>query len=109
MPKSNAVTLYDDRGYSLLANKTAAVASAAGTTVVKASAGRLVKVIYTAGGTATFNITLYDNASAGSGTVLAVIPGGGTVGSSVTLDLPALNGITAVNVATGPAVVIGFS
>ena len=109
MPKSNAVTLYDDRGFSLLANGTAAIAASAGTTVVKAAPGRLVKAVVTAAGTSTDNITLYDNASAGSGTVLGIIAGGGTVGATVTFDLPALNGITAVNVASGPAVVIGFS
>jgi uncharacterized protein (UPF0333 family) len=109
MPKSNAVTLYDDRGYALLAGGTTAIAAAVGTTVVKGAPGRLVKVIITTAGTATDNITIYDNASAGSGTVLGVIAGGGTVGTSISFDMPALNGITAVNVASGPAVVIGFS
>lgn len=109
MPKSSAITLWDDRGHGVLASGTSAIAAGAGTTVVKASPGRLIKAVITTAGTSTDNITIYDNASAGSGTVLGVIAGGGTVGTMVTFDLPALNGITAVNVASGPAVTIGFS
>lgn len=108
MPRNNAVTLYDDRGFCTSANATAPVAAAAGTTIIKASPGHLARVVVTAAGTATDNITIYDNASSGSGTVLGVIPGGGTAGAIVSFDLPALNGITAVNVASGPAVTIGF-
>lgn len=109
MPKSSAVTLYDDRGYSLLATKTSVVAAGAGTTVAKNGPGRLVKAIYTTAGTSTDNVTIYDNASAASGTVLAVIPGAGTIGSSVSIDLPALNGITAAGVSGSAALVLGFS
>lgn len=108
MPRSTAITLYDDRGFCTSASATTAIAAAAGTTVVKAGPGHLARVVVTAAGTATDNITIYDNASAGSGTVLGVIPGGGTVGAIVSFDLPALNGITAVNVASGPAVTIGY-
>jgi hypothetical protein len=109
MPKSNAVTIYDDRGSSTVARATAPIAAGASTTIVKAGPGRLVRVVVTAAGTSTDNITIYDNAAAGSGTVLGVIPGGGTVGAIISFDLPALNGITAVNVASGPAVTIGYS
>lgn len=88
--------------------KTAVLAAGAGTVVVKASPGRLCKVVVTAAGTATDNITIYDNASAASGTVLAVIAGGGTVGTVYDLQMPAANGIFASNVASGPAVTISY-
>jgi hypothetical protein len=108
MAKNGIVTPYDDNGYPGVAAFTATVAAGAGTTVIKGAPGRLCRVVVTAGGTASDNITIYDNASAGSGTPLAVIPGGGAAGQIFTLDLPAVNGITAVNVASGPAATIGY-
>lgn len=109
MAQNGIVTDYSDNGNPSSATRTAAVAAAAGTTVIKASPGRIIRVVVTTAGTATDNITLYDNASAGSGLVLGVIPGGGTVGAIITLDMPAVNGITAVNVASGPAVTVAYS
>ncbi len=138
MAKNGIVTLYDDNGLPLattLTGKnsslppygalcvsdngtpilqtsggtaTTAVAAGAGNTVVKAGAGRLCKVVVTAAGTSTDNLTIYDNASAASGTVLAVIPGGGTVGAVYDLNMPAANGIFAVNVASGPAATVSY-
>ncbi|MGA2053652.1 MAG: hypothetical protein ABSH19_10105 [Opitutales bacterium] len=45
----------------------------------------------------------------GSGTILAVVAGGGTVGAVTAIDMPAVNGITVVNVASGPAFTVGYS
>jgi len=109
MAKNGLFTNYDNNGFPVQASYTEPVAAGAGTTTIKAAAGRLCRVVVTTAGTSSDNLTLYDNASAGSGTVLAVIPGGGTVGTVYALDLPAANGITAVNVASGPAVTVGYS
>ena len=103
-------TVYDDAGNSVKAEQTAAVAAGAGTTIVKGQAGRLVNVVITTAGTSSDNATIYDNATAASGKILAVIPGGTTLtGASVSIDLPAANGITVVNVSGGPAFTLGYS
>lgn len=109
MPMNGVTTRYDDAGYPSAATHTAAVAAGAGTTVIKASPGRLLRAVLTTAGTATDNITVVDNASTNSGTVLGVILGGGTVGTVYTFDLPAVNGITAVNVSGGPAATFSYA
>jgi hypothetical protein len=109
LAKNEIVTPYDDASFPVAAAFTTAIAAGASTTTLKPSPGRLCRVSVTTAGTSTDNITIYDNASAGSGEVLAVIPGGGTLGTIYVLDVPAVNGITAVNVASGPAVTIGWS
>lgn len=109
MAKNGIVTDYDDAGFPQVAAFTEPIAAAAATITVKDSPGRLCNVVVTTAGTSSDNLTIYDNASAGSGTVLAVIPGGGTVGAVYNINLPAVNGITAVNVASGPAVTVGYS
>ena len=112
MPKVpvSAYAVYDDAGNSVKAELAAAIAASAGTTIVKAAPGRLVNVVITTAGTSSDNATIYDNASAGSGKILAVIPGGTTLtGAQVVIDLPAANGITVVNVASGPAFTIGYN
>jgi hypothetical protein len=109
MAKNGIFTPYDDEGYPVNPVFTTPIAAGASTTVVKGSPGRLAKVVVTAAGTSSDNATIYDNASAGSGTVLAVIPGGGSVGAVYALDMPAQNGITCVNVASGPGFTIGYS
>jgi hypothetical protein len=109
MSKYEIVTPYDDAGFPQLAAFTTPIAAGASTTTLKPSPGRLCRVMVSTAGTSTDNITIYDNASAGSGEVLAVIPGGGTAGTVYILDLPAAYGITVVNVASGPAVTIGWS
>jgi hypothetical protein len=108
-PKS-AYAVYDDAGNSVKAELTAAIAAGAATTIVKGAPGRLVNVVITTAGTSTDNATIYDNATAGSGKILAVIPGGTTLtGAQVQIDLPAANGITVVNVSSGPAFTLGYS
>jgi hypothetical protein len=102
-------TSIDALGNPLNATNSAAIAAGASTTTIKAAPGRVIAATVTAAGTSTDNITIYDNASAGSGTILAVIAGGGTIGTRFVIDAPALNGITVVNVASGPAVTIGYS
>jgi hypothetical protein len=69
-------------------------AIAAGVVVIKAAPGRLCCVLVTTATTASQAITFYDNATAGSGTVIGVIPGGTTAGTVYTFLMPANNGIT---------------
>lgn len=78
---------------------TATVAAGVGTTVVKASLGRLCRVVVTVAGS-TGALTFYDNATTGSGTVLAVVPGSAAVGTAYDVQMPAALGIVAVG-ATG--------
>lgn len=54
------------------------------TTVVKASAGYFDRILFT-GGTSGAVITLYDNATAASGTIITQI----TLGANITQPLPA--------------------
>jgi hypothetical protein len=105
----SAYTIYDDAGNSVKAELTKAIATGVATTVVKSASGRLVNVVITTAGTGTDNATIYDN-TAGSGAILAVIPGGTTLtGGQVAIDLPCANGITVVNVSGGPAFTLGYS
>jgi hypothetical protein len=99
----------DGAGNSVKSEKTAQIAAGAGTTVVKGGPGRLIVAVVTAAGTSADNATIYDNATgAASGTILAVIAGGGNLGQ-IPIDLPAANGITVVNVGSGPAFTVGYS
>jgi hypothetical protein len=106
MAKFGIVTDYDDAGYPQVAAFTANVTI--GTTqTVKAGPGRLLKIIVSTV-TATAVTTIYDNASAASGTILAVIPIAAAVGTVYDINLPALAGITVAGAGTG-ALVIGYS
>lgn len=87
---------------------TAAIAAAAGGTVVKAAAGRLARVLVTVTGTAGSPLVIYDNASTGAGTMIGVVPGNSAAGTIFDLEIPAVNGIYVVNVASGPAVTISY-
>lgn len=78
------------------------VVSAAG--VVKAAAGRLVKVIVTVAGSGG-TLTVYDNASAASGTILYSVAGTTALGTIADLDIPAANGIY-VSPGTGQTVLV---
>jgi hypothetical protein len=106
MPKNQVVTQYDDAGFPAVAAFTAPVTI--GTTqTVKAGPGRLHRVVVTTV-TATAVTTIYDNASAASGTPLFVVPIGAAVGTVYTPDLPAVNGITVAGAGTG-AITVGYS
>lgn len=87
---------------------TASVPSGAANTVVKASAGRLCRVIVTTAGSGAGNVLIYDNASTNSGTVIGVIPGTIAIGTYYTFDMPAANGITVANVASGPVLTVSY-
>lgn len=59
---------------------------------VRTTAGMLNAIITTTV-TAVAAVTVFDNASAASGTIIAVIPIGQAAGSVITLNVPVFNGI----------------
>lgn len=69
--------------------------------VVKASPGRLCRVLVTATGSA--NLLFYDNASAGTGTVIGVVPSTAVLGQTFDIQAPAVNGIVAEQASGSPA------
>jgi hypothetical protein len=82
-------------------------AATSGPTVIKASQGRLARVLVTTQGTTTAE-TFYDNPSACSGTIIGVIPVTATVGTVYQIDLGANTGITACGGTLSPAVTVGY-
>jgi hypothetical protein len=89
---------------------TTATAVAAGTvadTVIKGSAGRLCRIVVTTAGTNAMEI--YDNASAGSGKVIATVAANAVAGTWIDAQMPAANGITTKGDSNNPAVTISFS
>jgi hypothetical protein len=83
-----------------------AVASAAGTVVLKAAPGRLCRIIITVAGTA--SVSVFDNASAASGTALFISPATTSVGTIFDIQMPAQLGITVSNPASGPGITVGW-
>lgn len=110
MPLNGSVTRYDDNGFSSNATATKNVGFAGG--VVKAGAGRMIKVIVTTAFVGTSaQLAFYDNAAGtATGTPLLTIPvASGTVGAIFTVDLPVTAGISAVNTSlTAGAVTVGY-
>lgn len=84
-----------------------AIASAAGTVVVSGAPSSLVTAVITAAGTA--SLTCYDNASAASGTVIAVTPATTSVGQIYSFNMPAANGITCSDPTSGPGVTLSYN
>jgi len=76
------------------------------TTVVKASAGRLARILITTLGAGT--LICYDNATTGSGTIIGSYGASAAVGTVEQLDMPAANGITCVSSSTGPVATVSF-
>jgi hypothetical protein len=76
--------------------------------VAKASEGRLFNIVVTTAGTT--SISIFDNASAASGTILFTTPASSPLGSVYFLNMPALLGITvAAQTGTTPGFTLGFS
>jgi hypothetical protein len=107
MAKNQIVTDYDDAGFPQLAALTAVV-TAPGLQTVKAASGRLLKVVVTTV-TASAAITIYDNASAASGTPLLVIPIAAAAGTVYDVNLPAANGITVQSTGATGALTVGYA
>lgn len=81
-------------------------ANTAANTVIKGSRGILCTAVVTTTGTAALSI--YDNASTNSGTILLTIPASAAVGSVYSVNMPAANGITSGGVTNCPGVTISY-
>jgi hypothetical protein len=75
-------------------------------TVIKASPGRLCRVIVTT--LAANPMQIFDNASAGSGALIGALPASPAVGTVYDFQTPAAAGITVKGSATNPAVIVTF-
>lgn len=76
--------------------------------VVKPAPGTLAQITITTAGTS--SISIYDNATAASGTVQFTTPATTSVGTSYMISMPAANGITvAAQTATTPAFTVSYS
>jgi hypothetical protein len=89
-------------------DRTASIAAGAGTTVVKASPGRLRQVIVVAAGTGSGSVKFYDHPSAANGTVIAAIPATIAVGEIFPFQVPAAYGVTVLSVSSGPALCVSY-
>jgi len=87
---------------------TAAIAAGSTTAaqVIKASAGSLLRVVVT--GSASAALSIYDNASAASGTVIGVIKSTAVAGDVYVFNMPAAAGITAGKVNGSPACTVSY-
>lgn len=89
-------------------NLTVAVAAGtAGNTVVKNVAALLARVLVTTAGTNSMSI--YDNATTTSGTVIGIIPANTPAGSIFPFQMPAANGITVGGNSNNPGVTIAYA
>lgn len=104
-----AVTPVDVNGFTITPGGAAATPIAVNTvanTVVKSSPGRLCRVIVTVTGAAAMSI--YDNATTASGTIIGQLPASPAVGAVYDFQTPAALGITVGGAGTNPGVTITF-
>jgi hypothetical protein len=86
---------------------TTVAAGVTGDTVIKATPGRLCRVLVTStAGAAVTNI--WDNASGHTGTIIGTFVASVAAGTTVDFQMPAANGITVGGAATNPAMTISF-
>jgi len=86
---------------------TAIAAATTGNTVIKASAGRLARILVTAVGTV--NMLIYDNATTNAGTIIGIVKSTAAVGDIIELRIPAQNGITVGGSANNAGVTVVWS
>jgi hypothetical protein len=86
-------------------NTVAIAAGAAANTVVKASAGRIARILVTTTGTNPLQV--FDNASTNSGTIIAALPASPAIGT-YSFDLPAAAGITIAGNASNPGITVSY-
>lgn len=104
-----AVTPVDPNGFTISpggSNATPIAANTAANTVIKSTPGRLCRVIVTT--SAANPMSIFDNASAASGTIIGQLPATPAVGAVYDFQTPAANGITVGGSATNPGVTITF-
>ena len=109
MPLNPVITPVDGYGFPLSPGGDLLFPVASGTTTfttVKASPGRVGRIVLAATNGAAA-ITVYDNATGASGTVIAVIPATAAAGV-YDVQMPARNGITVSGAATNPGITVGY-
>lgn len=111
MANSSPVAIASDQTPVPIGGSTATgtqAANTSGNVVIKGSAGRLWNAVVTATGTAALSI--YDNASTNSGTILLTIPANAAIGTIYSFPggQPAANGIVSAGVSSCPAVTFGY-
>lgn len=93
---------------SLGGNTTSAIAAGtAGDTTVINAAAILCRVLVTTSGTN--QMTIFDNASGHTGTIVGVIPANSPAGSIFEFHMPCANGITVQGNGSNPAVTVGYA
>lgn len=85
---------------------TSSVPANASNVVVKATPGRLCRVLVTATGANPMQI--FDNATTNSGTIIGALPASPAIGTVLDAEMPAANGITIAGSATNPAVTVSW-
>lgn len=101
----------DKRGYQVVNpasggyQTTAVAAGVSSDTVISAAAGKICRILVTTTGTNPLQV--YDNATAGSGLIIAALPASPAIGI-YDFQMPAANGITVKGNAANPAVTIGW-
>lgn len=78
----------------------------AANTVVKSTAGRLCRLLITA--TGTVSMSIFDNATTNSGTVIGIVPANPVVGTTYDFNLPAINGITVGGSGSNPGFTVSY-
>lgn len=87
---------------------TKAVTTTAGNTVISTSAGRFSAVLFTTAGAANA-ITVYDNATTNSGTVIGYFAASTSIGTFQAYDIPIANGIVIRDAAGSTGLTIVYS
>lgn len=107
-PVAPPVYLVDAQGWPTAGtNATPITAGTTGDTVIKATPGRLCRLlVVTAGSNA---MAVYDNNTTHSGTVIATVAASAVAGTIVEAQAPALSGITVQGNASNPAVTVIWS
>lgn len=85
---------------------TTSVPANASNVVVKATAGRLCRVLVTTTGVTAMQI--FDNATTNSGTIIGALPASAAIGGVYDFEMPAAAGITIAGSATNPAVTVSW-
>jgi hypothetical protein len=85
---------------------TAVAAGTSANTVIKSTGGRLCRVLVTATGTNAMSI--YDNSTTNSGTIIGALPASPAVGSVYDFQMPAASGITIAGNSSNPGVTMSW-
>lgn len=109
MPGLPGFAQFDPAGYSTVATNTTALLATTTNTLIKATPGRLITIQITAGGSTTMQFVDSNQTTNTNGTLLGVALGTAAVGTTYTLNQPAVNGILAVGNAGNPGVTVGWS